>query len=358
MVIISPRGNKMREFDYSNLNNIKWDSEIINTLLEIQEHKGKQTLYLSQQPEELEKLVEIAKIQSTEYSNRIEGIITTDMRIKQLLEDTTAPHNRNEEEILGYRDVLKTIHESFDFLDVTPNYILQMHKILYRYSQNSFGGHFKNNQNYIAEIHKDGSQTIRFTPLAPYETPTAIDYLCNTFNKALDSKIVHPLLLIPIFIVDFLCIHPFNDGNGRMSRLLTTLLLYRSGYFVGKYISLEKKIENNKESYYAALGKSNLNWHEGTNDPTPFIKYLLSIILGAYIDFEDRVDLVGIKRTSKEIVLKAISTKLGKFTKNDLIELCPTLGKTTIVKNLNILVEENQITRHGTGKSTFYTRNL
>ena len=194
MVIISPRGNKMREFDYSNLNNIKWDSEIINTLLEIQEHKGKQTLYLSQQPEELEKLVEIAKIQSTEYSNRIEGIITTDMRIKQLLEDTTAPHNRNEEEILGYRDVLKTIHESFDFLDVTPNYILQMHKILYRYSQNSFGGHFKNNQNYITEIHKDGSQTIRFTPLAPYETPTAIDYLCNTFNKALASKIVHPLL--------------------------------------------------------------------------------------------------------------------------------------------------------------------
>lgn len=127
---------------------------------------------------------------------------------------------------------------------------------------------------------------------------------------------------------------------------------------MGKYISLEKKIENNKESYYASLGKSNLNWHEGTNDPTPFIKYLLSIILSAYIDFEDRVDLVGIKRTSKEIVLKAISTKLGKFTKNDLIELCPTLGKTTIVKNLNILVEENQITRHGTGKSTFYTRNL
>lgn len=203
----------MREFDYVKLKEQLWDSEILSYVAQIHEYKGRQELYIRQKPVELERLVEIAKIQSTESSNKIEGIVTTSTRIRQLCEDKTAPRNRDEREIMGYRDVLNTIHESHDYIPIRPSYILQLHRDLLQYAQESFGGQFKNTQNYISETRSDGSQFVRFTPMAPYETPNAVEAICESYQKALDMQVVDPLILIPIFINDFFCIHPFNDGK-------------------------------------------------------------------------------------------------------------------------------------------------
>lgn len=346
----------MRIFDYTRLKDRQWDTELLGLVAQIHEYKGRQEFYLKQKPAALDKLVEIAKIQSTEASNKIEGIVTTSTRIQQLFQEKTTPRNRDEEEILGYRDVLNLIHENFEYIPVRSPYILQLHRDLYKYSEKSISGRFKNTQNYIAETTPDGKQTIRFMPLPPYETPAAIEAICESFNRTIDASIVDPLLLIPFFITDFLCIHPFNDGNGRMSRLQTTLLLYQSGYMIGRYISIETKIEKTKEAYYDALNQSDANWHDGANDPTPFIKYLLGIILSAYRDFESRLNLVDEKLPAIERVRKAIDGRIGKFTKRELMELVPSIGKASIENALRKLVEDGDIERHGQGKTTFYTK--
>lgn len=236
----------MRNFDYSSLINKTWDNEIINYLSLIHEYKGKQSVYIQQKPSEIERLVEIAKVQSTEASNSIEGIRTTETRLRQLMSEKTAPRNRDEKEIAGYRDALNIVHENFEYIPLTPNYILQLHKILFSHTDSAFGGTFKNVQNYISATDADGRRFTLFTPLPPYETPTAMQEICDEYNRAIGEGKVDPLLIIPVFIHDFLCIHPFIDGNGRMSRLLTTLLLYRAGFEVGKYISLEAKIAKTK----------------------------------------------------------------------------------------------------------------
>ena len=251
----------MRTFNYSQIKELKWDSDVLGLIAAIYKEAGKQELYLKQRPEELEKLVEIAKIQSTEASNAIEGIVTTNTRIKQLVTKKTTPKNRDEQEIAGYRDVLGIIHESFDAISITTNYILQLHKILYSHMNNPVAGRTKTVQNYISATYPDGRVETLFTPLDPFETPTALEIICNEYNRVIGNLEVEPLIAIPIFIHDFLCIHPFNDGNGRMSRLLTTLLLYRSGFYVGKYISLEAKIAKNKDLYYDALAKSQIGWN-------------------------------------------------------------------------------------------------
>lgn len=346
----------MRDFNYDLLQDCHWDSEVLGLVAQIHEFKGRQELYLKQKPAVLDKLVEAAKIQSTEASNKIEGIVTTSTRVKQLYLEKTTPHNRDEEEIMGYRDVLNTIHENYEYIPLRSSYILQLHRDLYKYSEKSIGGRFKNTQNYITETHSDGTQFVRFTPLEPYETPDAVDAICESFNRAIDSCTVDSLVLIPIFINDFLCIHPFNDGNGRMSRLLTTLLLYRCGYVVGRYISIESKIEKTKTKYYEVLKQSGTDWHTADNDPTPFVKYLLGIILSAYRDFEDRVDIFDEKLPAVELVRKAISNKIGKFTKSEIMELTPSIGKSSVENALNKLIQEKVIERHGNGKSTFYTR--
>lgn len=347
----------MRTFNYELLKDHQWDSEVLGLVAQIHEFKGRQELYLRQKPAVLDKLIELAKIQSTDASNKIEGIVTTSTRIKQMYEEKTTPRNRDEQEIMGYRDVLNTIHESYEYIPIRSSYILQLHRDLYQYSEKSIGGRFKNTQNLIAETHPDGTQTIRFTPLAPYETPDAVDAICESFNRAIDACTIDPLVLIPIFITDFLCIHPFNDGNGRMSRLLTTLLLYRCGYVVGRYISIERKIEKTKFKYYAVLEQSGIGWHEGNNDPTPFVKYLLGLILSAYRDFESRVDIFGEKQPAVELVRKAVGNKVGKFTKSEIMELVPSIGKTSVENALKKLIQEKVIERHGSGKATFYTRN-
>ena len=261
----------MRDFNYSKIKEQKWDSEVLSLIAAIYKYAGKQELYLKQRPDELEKLVEIAKIQSTESSNAIEGIVTTNTRIKQLVEESTTPKNRDEEEIAGYRDVLNIIHESFGAIPITKNYILQLHKILYSHMNNPIAGQTKTMQNYISATYPDGHTEVFFTPMAPFETPKALEKICEEYNRVIGNLEVEPLIAIPVFIHDFLCIHPFNDGNGRMSRLLTTLLLYRSGFYVGKYISLEAKIAKNKDLYYEALGKAQKGWHEGEEDVVPFI---------------------------------------------------------------------------------------
>lgn len=346
----------MRDFNYGKLRNIKWDNEVLGLVAQIHEYKGKQALFLKQKPATLEKLVEIAKIQSTEASNKIEGIVTTAVRIKQLCDQKTTPRNRDEEEISGYRDALSLIHESYEYIPIKSSYILQLHQVLYRYSQRGIGGRFKNTQNYIAEIKENGEQIVRFMPLDQFETPTAIEKMCESFNRETDACEIDPLILIPAFIVDFLCVHPFNDGNGRMSRLLTTLLLYRAGYVVGKYVSLESKIEKTKASYYKALGKSDINWNNEENDLTPFIKYILGTVLAAYRDFEQRVILVEDKASAIDLVRNAVNNTIGKFTKSDIMELVPSVGKTSVENSLKILIEEGIIGREGKGKATFYFR--
>lgn len=346
----------MRDFNYSKIKEQKWDSEVLSLIAAIYKYVGKQELYLKQRPDELEKLVEIAKIQSTESSNAIEGIVTTNTRIKQLVEESTTPKNRDEEEIAGYRDVLNIIHESFDAIPITKNYILQLHKILYSHMNNPIAGQTKTVQNYISATYPDGHTEVFFTPMAPFETPEALEKICEEYNRVIGNLEVEPLIAIPVFIHDFLCIHPFNDGNGRMSRLLTMLLLYRSGFYVGKYISLEAKIAKNKDLYYEALGKAQNGWHEGEEDVVPFIKYLLGTILAAYKDFEDRFEIIGEKLPALEIVRKATKNKIGKFSKQDIRELCPSLSISSIEGSLRTLVKEGELMRGGSGKATYYVR--
>lgn len=346
----------MREFNYTKINEMKWDSEVLGLIAAIYKEAGKQELYLKQRPEELKRLVDIAKIKSTEASNEIEGIVTTDTRIRQLVEEKTTPKNRSEQEIAGYRDVLSIIHESFDAIPITQNYILQLHKILYTHTNNPLTGHTKNVQNYITATYPDGHAETLFTPLAPYETPEALDRICEEYNRVIGNMELEPLIAIPVFIHDFLCIHPFNDGNGRLSRLITTLLLYRSRFYVGKYISLEAKIAQNKGLYYEALGASQNGWHEGNDDPVPFIKYLLGTILSAYRDFEDRFSLVETKRSALETVKLASQQKIGSFTKQDIRELCPSLSLSSVEGALRKLVESGELRREGNGKNIHYFR--
>lgn len=346
----------MRDFHYTAIREQKWDSEILGLIAAIYKEAGKQEMYLKQRPEELEKLVEIAKVQSTEASNAIEGIVTTSSRIRQLVEEKTAPRNRDEQEIAGYRDALNIIHENFDAIPITRNYILQLHKVLYSHMNNPMAGQAKSVQNYISATYPDGHTETLFTPLAPFETPEALDRICDEYNRVIGNMEAEPLIVIPIFIHDFLCIHPFNDGNGRMSRLLTTLLLYRNGFYVGKYISLEAKIAKNKDLYYAALRQAQEGWHEGTEDAVLFIKYLLGIILSAYRDFEDRFSLVEQKKPALETVRQATLNKIGRFSKQDIRELCPALSVSSIEGALRKLVASGELKREGNGKNTCYYR--
>ena len=350
------RGRGMRQFNYSLIKDQKWDSELLGLIAAIYREAGKQEMYLKQRPQELEKLVEIAKIQSTEASNAIEGIVTTSTRIRQLVEEKTTPKNRDEQEIAGYRDVLGIIHESFDAIPITRNYILQLHKILYSHMNNPIAGRTKTVQNYISATYPDGHTETLFIPLAPYETPEALDRICEEYNRVIGNMELEPLIAIPIFIHDFLCIHPFNDGNGRMSRLLTTLLLYRSGFYVGKYISLEAKIAKNKDLYYDALAASQNGWHEGQDDPIPFVKYLLGTILSAYRDFADRFAIVETKHSAIEKVRMATQNKIGRFTKQDIREQCPSLSISSVESALRNMVALGELKREGTGKNTCYFR--
>ena len=348
----------MRSFDY----NKKWEKlltpGIVALLSQIHEFKGEQSLFIEAKADTLTQLVEIAKIQSTEASNKIEGIYTSDDRLKAIVKDKTTPKTRNEREIAGYRDVLNTIHENHDHIPIRPNIILQLHRDLYKFEGYDIGGKYKAADNIIEEEDAEGNKHIRFQPMAAWETPEAIENLCDEFNKAIDSQKIDPLLLIPMFILDFLCVHPFNDGNGRMSRLLTLLLLYQSGFIVGKYISLEKIIEDSKETYYEVLQDSSVNWHEGKNDYRPFVNYMLGVIIRAYRDFESRVELVTDPSISKaDRISEIIRNHIGPITKSELLKMNPDISDTTVQRALADLLKSNKIIKIGGGRYTKYVWN-
>lgn len=289
-------------------------------------------------------------------ADKEKGIVTTNTRIKQLVEEKKTPRNRDEQEIAGYRDALNIIHESFDAIPISQNYILLLHKILYSHMNNPMGGRTKSVQNYISATYPDGHVETLFTPLSPFETPEALDKICEEYNRVIENMEVEPLIIIPIFIHDFLCIHPFNEGNGRISRLLTTLLRYRNGFYVGKYISLESKIAKHKDLYYNALFQAQHGWHEGNEDVVPFIKYLLGTILAAYKDFEERFSLVETKLPALEMVRQASMYKIGRFNKQDIRQLCPTLSSSSIEKAFRDLISLGEIKKEGKGKGTCYYR--
>ena len=347
----------MRRFEYGRIQSLSWDMDILSLIAGIYRANGKEEILLSQSPAILDSLVELAKVQSTEASNAIEGIVTTSTRLRQLVADKTTPRNRDEQEIMGYRDALNVIHESYDSISLSRNHILQLHKILYNYQFNTRGGQLKSVQNYISATYPDGRTEVLFTPLVPYETAEALDQICAEYNRVVGNGGVEPLLAIPIFIHDFLCIHPFNDGNGRMSRLLTTLLLYRSDFMVGKYVSLEAKIARHKDMYYAALRESSDTWYDESSCPISFIRYWLQMLLAAYHDFEDRSSILANSGSAMDQVKSAIDRHLGAFTKQDIREWCPNLSDSSIEGTIRTLVKDGHIQRKGGGRSTYYVKS-
>ncbi len=348
----------MRKYDLKKEAEKLLTPNIVNMISLIHEYKGKQTLYIESKKEILTSLLNIAKIQSSEYSNKIEGIKTTDNRIKEIINNKLEPKNRNEEEIAGYRDVLELIHGNYENISITPNIILQLHKNLYKYSTASYAGKYKSSDNIIEEVNENGDKVIRFKPVSAFETPRSIEELCNSYNEELLKEEIDPLLLIPIFILDFLSIHPFIDGNGRMSRLLTLLLLYKSGYIVGKYISIEKIIENTKESYYDALKKSSIKWHENKNNYNYFVEYYLGIIVRAYKDFSNRVEYITNKKLCvKDRVRIIIEKQVSKITKKEIVEICPDISEGSIERALTQLLKEGKILKISGGCMTSYISN-
>lgn len=347
----------MRNFDYIKTPEKLLTPEIVQMIANIHEHKGKQELFLEANIDELKTLLEVAFIQSTGASNRIEGIFTSDKRLEELVNQKAEPRNRSEQEITGYREVLATIHESYEYITPKPNIILQLHRELYSYSQGANGGSYKNSDNIIAETNPEGQQKTRFIPVPAFQTSEIMNELCNKFLEAWNAGRMDKLLLIPIFILDFLCIHPFNGGNGRMSRLLTLLLFYKAGYIVGKYVSMEMLIEKTKETYYEALQESSVGWHENRNSYESFVKYYLGILLKAYNEFESRVEYLRNRSISKPERIKAvIDKKVGKITKKEIMELCPDISKVTIERTLTDLVKNEYIAKVGAGPSTAYVR--
>ena len=329
---------------------------IYHTIAKIHEYKGKQELYVKNYPDVLDKMIDVAKIQSTKSSNAIEGIYTNDARLNELMNKKAEPRNRNEEEIAGYRHVLDIIHENYAYIEFNKNDILTLHNQLYSYSYVNYKGKFKTLDNTIMEVDELGNRKVRFQPVSSFETENYFDKMVGAYKKAVEANIP-ALILIPVLIHDFLCIHPFDDGNGRMSRLLTLLLLYKFGYFVGRYISIEMLIEESKESYYEELKRSSEKWHTGENDEIPFIRYMLGVLLKAYEECDDRFNFIGNEKlTSPERVLSVIQRSLEPLSKKDIMIICPDISQRTIERALKELYDNSKIKQVGSGRSTKYVK--
>ena len=344
----------MRKYDYEKIYTQLLTPEIVQLLAQIHEYKGE---HGKAREDELTHLVEIARIQSTEASNRIEGIYTSNERLQKIVKDKTTPKNRGEKEIAGYRDVLATIHESYEYIPLKPGMILQLHRDLYKFSGMGIGGSYKTSDNVISEEDAQGNKYIRFQPVPAWETPEAMEKLCRAYNDLCSSGRYDPLLMIPVFVLDFLCIHPFNDGNGRMSRLLTLLLLYRAGYNVGKYISIERLIEGTKGSYYDELQESSAHWHEEENNYIPFVTYQLGVILAAYRELADRVRAVRENTKKPGRIRELVKNHLGCITKAEIMQQCPDISQITVQRALNDLVKSGEVLKIGGGRYTSYTWN-
>lgn len=346
----------MMSFRDEKLKNIEIPMRIVRLIGKINEYKGKQNLYLDQSPQALEKLKEVAIVQSTKASNSIEGIVITDRRLEKIMNNKTMPKDRSEGEIAGYRDVLNTLHTSYNDIPINPNIVKQIHGDLYKYVP-SEGGKYKSHDNVIRGVLPNGEKYIRFRPLSADKTPDAMKELCDYLHNEKQEEKIDSLILIGTFVFDFLCIHPFNDGNGRMARLLTLLLLYQYDYKVGSYISLEKIIEQSKANYYEALKKSSVGWHEGEHNIFIWLDYFFSTLLAAYDEFEDRVGLIKNKKGNKSYrVEQAIKRTLGKFEKEDIRKACPDVSESTINRVFKKMKEEGVIKLLGKGRNAKWKR--
>lgn len=330
---------------------------LLQTIRLIGEHKGRHALYRDQSPQLLKTLREAAIIQSTESSNRIEGVTAPPERIKALVESKTTPKDRSEQEIAGYRDVLQTIHANAADMKFNVGLVLQMHRDLFRHTTEE-GGRWKSSANEIAELRPDGSKFIRFQPVAPHLTEDAMRELHERFNLLWESRQVERLLLIPAYVLDFLCIHPFRDGNGRLARLVSLLLLYQAGYEVGRYVSLELLVEQTREQYYETLYRSSQNWHEAKHSLQPWTEYFLGVVLsGAYRQFEDRAGLVSTAKGSKSaMVLDIIGKFRAPFSISQLKAACPTVGTDLIRRILQEEKRANRIEPTGRGPKARWRR--
>lgn len=336
---------------------LRYDGLQLSTLRALGEYRGKQKLFVAQSAEVLADLKQQAVIESAESSNRLEGVVVSRTRLKSLMVKNAPPQSRSEQEIAGYRDALSLIHEACDAMPVSEGTVRQLHTILYRYLPQE-GGNWKSTNNDIVERHPDGSLRVRFSPTAAHLTPMAMSDLLQRYHNANEQNLADPLVLVPLCILDFLCVHPFADGNGRVARLLTLLLLYQFDYSVGRFISLERIFEESKESYYETLEASSVNWHEGTHDVRPWLNYFWGALIKAYKEFEGRVGTIESKRGSKSIRVRLEVLKRSMpFSINDIELGCPGISRDTVRMVLRALKAEGLIESTGKGRSAKW-RNL
>ena len=320
----------------------------------IHECKGKQELYQALKPESFEKLAAVARVQSIGSSNKIEGIETTDARLEALAAGEIEPRNRNECEIAGYRYVLDLIHERYAHIPVTPNVILQLHRDLYSMEEASFAGRWKYSDNAIVERLPDGRLQTRFEPTSAAATPEAVESLCQTYNESIRQGVFSPLLCVAQFVFDFVSIHPFVDGNGRMSRLFMLLLLYQNGYLVGKYSSLEGKIECTKQTYYEVLRESSAGWAVRENDYLPFVTYFLGIVLSCYRELDEKLSIVNASNSNEDLIRNCLAKAIVPISKREIERSCPMLSTRTIERTLQKMVKEGAVLKIGAARATCY----
>jgi len=333
------------------LDRLSFSSGQLESLRRLGEHQGKQALFDERIPETLRELRQVATIESSESSNRIEGIEAPLPRIRDIVMKDTAPRNRPEQEIAGYRDALRLVHDSAREMAFTTGVIRQLHQIQYRYTPQP-GGQWKATDNAIVEYHVDGSQAIRFRPVPAVATSQAMEDLTSGYARAAVEEVSSTLVVVPLAVLDFLCIHPFRDGNGRVSRLLTLLLLYHHGHHVGRYISLERVVEESKTTYYETLKASSEGWHEGAHDPHPWLNYFWGVLLRAYAEFEDRVGTLreGGSGAKARRVREAALRRTKPFALADLQSDCPGVSLPTIKKELGRMKAEGLVMVQGRGR--------
>lgn len=346
----------MRSFEHGYLLEQPISQNLLMLVRAIGEYRGRQVLYQQQSPEILETLRRVALVQSVESSNRIEGVTVAPDRLEAIIAKKTKPKDRSEGEVAGYRDVLAEIHANAVRMELTPELILDFHRKMYAHTSEA-GGHWKEKDNAILEVHLDGRQFVRFRPVSALATPEFMKKLCDFYRREMDEHRVEPLILIATFIFDFECIHPFWDGNGRIGRLLTLLLLYRSGYEVGRYISLERVVEESKETYYEVLLKSSNDWHEPKHNLRPWWEYFLGTIIATYKEFEERVGTITTARGAKrEMVQQAIKRMPSRFRFGELQKACPGISYPTLKRALMDLKQQKKIRCLGKGRDAEWER--
>ena len=348
----------MRRFDYSFLDNGLLPTKLINLTSVIYSLKTSSNFRKNEFEKIFTELEKIAKIQSVKNSNEIEGIITSDERINEIVNQSSKPLNHNEAEIAGYRDALNKIHLEYNELDFTEETILKLHEIMMNYTAYEYAGKYKVNNNYIIEEDNEGNRKVRFTPTSAKETPDAIKQLVLAYMDARNNSNINQLLLIPCVILDFLCIHPFSDGNGRMSRLLSLLLLYKNGFDAGKYISFEEQINNMKGYYYNTLKESSKGWEENKNDYVPFIENFLSTLYMCYKELDKRFNIVNSNKITKSSRIEAtVLNSIVPISKSEICKILPDVSPTTVEVVLGKMVKEGKITRIGTARASKYIKN-